>query len=85
MRLYIWRVTGVLSGTYNALQQPALLFTASMGLLIFACMKWNSLSVIQELAYQREAVLKQTNEQLARKLRIQGKRLALLQGVAADD
>ena len=39
--------------------------------------------VLQELAYQRESALKQTNEQLARKLRVQAKRLALLQGAAA--
>jgi hypothetical protein len=69
---------------YSALQQPSVLLTACLCLLTFALMKWNSLSVIQELAYQRENVLKQSNEQLSRKLRVQARRLALLQGVADE-
>ncbi len=69
---------------YSGLQLPSVLLTTCLCLLTFALMKWNSLSVIQELAYQRENVLKQNNEQLQRKLRVQARRLALLQGAAEE-
>lgn len=39
--------TDALYKVYTTLQVPAILLFACMCLLMFACMKWNSLSVVQ--------------------------------------
>lgn len=48
-------------------------------LFLFACFKWNSLSVIESVAAERQMSLESAVETLERRVRTQAKRLQVLQ------